>query len=130
MCVRISHHWESRMDIIFIHELRVQTTIGVHPRERDTRQTLVLDLELGADIRPAAATDLLDDTLDYQAVARRIDEFATASAFRLVETLSERIAELLLREFGVPWLRLTLRKPGAVPGTREVGIVIERGDQN
>lgn len=118
------------MDIIFVRELRVQTLIGVYPRERETRQTLVLDLELGADTRSAAATDRLDDTLDYQTVARRIDEFAAASAFRLVETLGERIAELLLREFGVPWLRLTLRKPGAVSGTREVGIVIERGSRN
>ncbi|HRD65845.1 MAG TPA: dihydroneopterin aldolase [Candidatus Competibacter sp.] len=118
------------MDIIFVRELRIQTLIGVYPRERETRQTLLLDLELGADIRPAAATDRLDDTLDYQTVARRIDEFAAASAFQLVETLGERIAELLLREFGVPWLRLTVRKPGAVPGTREVGIVIERGSRN
>ena len=118
------------MDIIFIRELRVQTLIGVYPRERQTRQTLVLDLELGADIRPAAATDRLDDTLDYQLVAQRIAEFAAASAFPLVETLGERIAELLLREFGVAWLRLTLRKPGAVPDAREVGIVIERGDRN
>ena len=117
------------MDIIFIHELRVQTLIGVHPWERDTRQTLVIDLDLGADIRPAAATDQLDDTLDYQAVARRIDEFAAASAFRLVETLGERIAEMLLREFGAPWLRLTLHKPGAVPGAREVGVIIERGSR-
>ncbi len=117
------------MDIIFIHELRVQTIIGVHPWERDTRQTLVLDLELGTDIRPAAATDLLDDTLDYQVVARWIVELAAASAFQLVETLGERIAEMLLREFGAPWLRLTLRKPGAVPDAREVGIIIERGSR-
>lgn len=117
------------MDIIFVRELRVQTLIGVYPHEREGRQTLVLDLELGADIRPAAATDRIDDTLDYQIVARRIAEFAATSDFRLVETLGERIAELLLREFAVPWLRLTLRKPGAVPGAREVGIVIERGSR-
>ena len=115
------------MDIIFIHELRLETTIGVHPWERDIRQTLLLDLELGADIRPAAATDRLNDTLDYQAVAQRISEFAAASAFQLVETLGERIAELLLLEFGAPWLRLTLRKPGVPSGAREAGIIIERG---
>lgn len=118
------------MDIIFIRELRVQTIIGVHPWERQTRRTLLLDLDLGADVRPAAATDRLDDTLDYQAVARRVGEFVTASDFRLVETLGERIAELVLREFGVPWLRLTLRKPGAVRDTREVGIIIERGNRD
>ncbi|MBK8896305.1 MAG: dihydroneopterin aldolase [Candidatus Competibacteraceae bacterium] len=115
------------MDIIFIHELRVQTLIGVHPWERENRQNLLLDVELGADTRAAAVTDRLDDTLDYQAVARRIDEFASASSFQLVETLGARIAELLQREFNVPWLRLTLRKPGAVPGTLAVGITLERG---
>lgn len=115
------------MDIIFIRELRVETTIGVHPWERQTRQTLILDLELGINIRPAAATDRLDDTLDYQFVARRIGEFAAASDFRLVETLGERIVELLRREFAVPWLRLILRKPGALPAAREVGVMIERG---
>jgi dihydroneopterin aldolase len=117
------------MDIIFIRELRVQTLIGVYPSEREARQTLALDLELGADIRPAAATDRLDDTLDYRLVARRVEQFAAASAFRLVETFGDRIAELLLREFDIPWLRLTVRKFGAVPAAREVGIVIERGDR-
>lgn len=117
------------MDIIFIRELRVQTLIGVYPKERERRQTLLLDLELGADIRPAAASDRLDDTLDYAAVARRIEEFAAASAFQLVEALGERIAELLRREFGVPWLRLTLRKPGAVAAARDVGVLIERGSR-
>lgn len=115
------------MDIIFIHELHVETVIGVHPWERQIRQTLILDLELGADIRPAAATDQLDDTLDYQQVARRIGEFAAASDFQLVETLAERIAALLCREFAIPWLRLILRKPGALREAREAGIVIERG---
>ncbi|CDH44000.1 MAG: dihydroneopterin aldolase [Candidatus Competibacteraceae bacterium] len=115
------------MDIIFIRELRIETTIGVHPWERQIRQTLILDLELGADTRPAAVTDCLDDTLNYQAVAQRVSEFAAANAFQLVETLGERIAELLRQEFGTPWLRLTVRKPGAVRSAREVGIIIERG---
>lgn len=115
------------MDIIFIRDLRVETLIGVHPRERQIHRTLILDLELGTDIRPAAATDCLDDTLNYQVVAQRIVEFTAASDCRLVETLGERIADLVLREFGAPWLRLTLRKPGAVSEAREVGIVIERG---
>ena len=115
------------MDIIFIRDLRVETLIGVYPQERQSRRTLLLDLELGADIRPATATDCLDDTLNYQAVAQRIIEFAAACDCRLVETLGERIAELVLREFGAPWLRLTLRKPGAVRAAGEVGIIIERG---
>lgn len=117
------------MDIIFIHELPVETIIGVYPWERDSPQTLLLDLELGADIQPAARSDQLDDTLDYQVVARRINEFAAASTFQLVETLAERIAELLQQEFAVPWLRLTLRKVAAIPAAREVGIIIERGER-
>ncbi len=114
------------MDIIFIHELRIETTIGVHPWERDLRRTLRLDLELGADIRPAAATDRLENTRDYQAVAQRVSDFAAASDFQLVETLAERIAELLLQEFAVPWLRLTLHKPDVPPGAKEAGVMIER----
>ncbi len=118
------------MDIIFIRELRIETTIGVHPWERQIRQTLLADVELGTDIRPAAATDCLDDTLNYQAVAQRISAFAAASDVQLVETLGEQIAELLRQEFAVSWLRLTLRKPGALRDAREVGIIIERGSRD
>ena len=114
------------MDIIFIHDLRLETVIGVHPWERDQPRTLRLDLELGADIRPAAATDRLEDTLDYQAVAQRISDLAAASDVQLVETLAERIADLLLQEFAVPWLRLTLRKPGVPSGAAAAGVIIER----
>ena len=114
------------MDIIFIHELRLETLIGVYPEERQVARTLLLDLELGVDSRPAAITDALNDTLDYQAVAQRVIELAAASEFHLVETLAERIAERVLREFATPWLRLTLRKPGVPSGAREAGICIER----
>jgi len=114
------------MDIIFIRDLRVETLIGVYPQERQNRRTLFLDLELGTDIRPAAATDRLDDTLNYQAVAQRVVEFAAASDCQLVETLGERIADLVLREFAASWLRLTVRKSGAVREAREVGVMIER----
>ncbi len=115
------------MDIIFIHQLPVETIIGVHPWERDLRRTLLLDLELGADIRPAATTDHLAETLDYQAVARRIHAFASVCDFQLVETLAERLAELLLQEFAIPWLRLTLHKPGVPSGAKAAGVIIERG---
>jgi len=114
------------MDIIFIHDLLLETIIGVHPWERDLRRTLRLDLELGADIYSAATADRLEDTLDYQAVAQRVSDFAAASDFQLVETLAERIADLLLQEFAVPWLRLTLHKPGVPSGAKEAGVVIER----
>ena len=115
------------MDIIFISDLRIETIIGVYDWERVTRQTVSLDLEMAADIRRAAATDRIEDTLNYKAVAKRLIEFVGASDFQLVETLAERIATIVLEEFAVPWLRLRLHKPGAVRGSRDVGVLIERG---
>jgi dihydroneopterin aldolase len=115
------------MDIIYINELRVQAIIGVFAWERQLKQTLVIDLELGTDIRAAAASDALTHTLDYRAIARRSVQFIEASRFQLVEALAERLAELLRSEFSIPWLRLTVHKPGAVRGARDVGVTIERG---
>jgi len=115
------------MDTVFIEALEIETVIGIYDWERRIRQPLVLDLEMAFDNRAAAATDQVADTLDYKSVSKRLIEFVAGSAFGLVETLAERCAELVLREFGVPWLRLKLAKPGAVRGARSVGIVIERG---
>jgi dihydroneopterin aldolase len=117
------------MDTVFISDLRIPTTIGIYDWERRVRQTISLDLEMGADIRAAAATDAIGDTLDYKAVAKRLIAFVEASEFQLVETLAERIADIVLGEFDVPWLRLTVHKPGAVRGSRDVGVIIERGDR-
>lgn len=116
------------MDIIYLHDLRIDTVIGVFDWERRVRQTVILDLEMGADIRRAAARDNLADTLNYKAVAKRLIDFVGHSEFQLVETLAERVAELLLKEFGVPWLRLRVNKQGAVRGARDVGVIIERGE--
>jgi len=117
------------MDIIYLHDLRIDTVIGVFDWERRIRQTVILDLEMAADIRRAAASDELADTLNYKAVAKRLIEFVGASEFQLVETLAERVAELVLNEFAVPWLRLRVNKQGAVRGARDVGIIIERGEK-
>ncbi len=114
------------MDIVFVRDLQIETVIGIFDWERRIRQTVSLDLEMGADIRRAAASDAIDDALDYKAVSKRLIEFVGASEFQLVETLAERIAAIVLEEFGVPWLRLTVNKPGAVRGSRSVGVVIER----
>ncbi len=118
------------MDIIFIRELHITTIIGTYLWERDTYQILLIDLELGTDTIPASITDKLEDTIDYQAVARRVKEFAVSTMFRLLETLAERIVEMLRLEFSIPWIRLTLRKPDAVPCAYEVGITIERGKRS
>lgn len=115
------------MDIVFIRELRIDTVIGIYDWEREIRQTVVFDLEMGADIASAAATDAIDDTLDYKAVSKRLIDFVRGSEFQLVETLAERCAAILLEEFGVPWVRLTLNKVGAVSAARDVGVIIERG---
>lgn len=115
------------MDIIYLHDLRIDTVIGVYQWERCIKQTIVIDLDMGTDIRAAAATDRLEDTLNYKAVAKRVSEFVGNSEFFLVETLAERVAQIILSEFNVPWLKLRLNKPGAVRGARDVGVVIERG---
>ena len=115
------------MDIVFIRELKVQTVIGAFEWERSIRQTVVLDLEMAASVAKPAATDKLEDALDYKAVADRITAFADKSSFHLVETLAESIATILLQEFGVSWLRLRVSKPGAVRSAKDVGVLIERG---
>ncbi len=117
------------MDIVFIRDLAIDTVIGVYDWERQVRQTVSLDLEMGTDIRAAAASDDLTHTLDYKAVAKRLIDFVGSSEFELVETLAERCAQIVMSEFDVPWLRLRLSKPGAVRGARDVGVLIERGQR-
>jgi len=114
------------MDIIFLSGLTSECIIGIWDWERRVKQKIVLDLEMGANIRRAAATDHIDDTLDYKRVAKRLLQFIGDSEFQLVETLAERIAELVITEFAVPWVRVRLNKQGAIRGSRDVGIVIER----
>ncbi|HJN52635.1 MAG: dihydroneopterin aldolase [Pseudomonadales bacterium] len=115
------------MDIIYIHELQVETVIGIYDWERNVKQVVSLDLEMAADIEKAAKTDHIDDTLNYKAVAKRLIAFIEASEFELLETLAEKTALIVLTEFEVPWLKLRLSKPGAVRGSKDTGIIIERG---
>ncbi len=115
------------MDIIYLNDLRIDTVIGIFDWERRIKQTVSFDLEMGADIRKAAASDHIDDTLNYKAVAKRLIQFVGESEFQLVETLAERVAGILLEEFGVPWVRVRVNKQGAVRGARDVGVIIERG---
>ncbi len=115
------------MDIIYLRDLRIETVIGVYDWERHVKQTVVVDLEMATDIRKAAASDDIADTLDYKSVAKRVIAFVEESEFQLVETLTERISEIVLTEFEVSWLKLSVNKQGAVRGARDVGVVIERG---
>ncbi|MGH8369659.1 MAG: dihydroneopterin aldolase [Gammaproteobacteria bacterium] len=114
------------MDIVFIRELRIDTVVGVYDWERRIRQTVILDLDMGTDIRRAAASDKIDDTLDYKTVAKRVSQYVSEQEFQLVETLAENIAAIVLKEFKVSWVKVTLHKPGAVSGSKSVGIIIER----
>ena len=117
------------MDTIFLHDLKVETVIGIWDWERKIRQTVVIDLEMAADIRNAAASDDVKDTLNYKKVAKRVQQFTAESEFQLVETLAERIAGIVTGEFDVPWVRVRVNKPGAIRGAQDVGVLIERGER-
>ncbi len=117
------------MDKIFLNELKVDTIIGIWEWERRVRQTVVIDLEMSADIAAAAATDDVADTLNYKLVAKRLQDFIADSGFQLVETLAERIAAIIRDEFGVAWVMVRVNKPGAIRGSKDVGVVIERGER-
>ncbi|WP_323845683.1 dihydroneopterin aldolase [Microbulbifer magnicolonia] len=115
------------MDIVYIRDLKVDTIIGIYDWEREVRQTVSLDLEMAFDISEAARTDNIEHTLNYKAVAKRLIAFIEGSEFLLVETMAEQAAAIVRDEFNVSWLRLRLSKPGAVRGSRDVGVIIERG---
>ena len=114
-------------DHVFIEGLTIEALIGIYDWERRIRQPLVFDIEMAFDNRKPAASDAIEDTLDYKAVSKRLIAFVSASDFGLVETLAERCAALILDEFGVQHVKLKLSKPGAVRGARAVGVLIERG---
>ncbi|MBT8064296.1 MAG: dihydroneopterin aldolase [Gammaproteobacteria bacterium] len=120
------------MDRVFIENLTVETVNGIFDWEREIRQAVSLDLEMDFDIRKAAASDAIEDTLDYKAVSKRLIHFIEASSFQLVESLAEQCAAIVLDEFPVRRLKLKLSKPGAVRGSSAVGVIIERraGDGN
>jgi dihydroneopterin aldolase len=114
------------MDRVFIEDLNIETVIGIFDWEREIRQTVSIDLEMEFDIRRAAETDAIEDTLDYKSVSKRLIHFVEASEFQLVEALAESCAAIVLEEFPVNWLRLKLGKPGAIRGSSAVGVIIER----
>ena len=114
------------MDKIFIHALKTETIVGIFDWERQVKQTVILDIEFSADIRKAALTDSIDDTLNYKRVAKQVLAFVEESRFHLVETLAEHVAMLILEEFAVAWVHIALSKPGAIRGSRDVGVTLER----
>lgn len=114
------------MDKVFIEALEIEALIGIYDWERRIRQPLLFDIEMAFDNRIPAASDAIADTLNYKAVSKRVVDYVSQSDFGLVETLAERVAAIILDEFGVRHVRLKLSKPGAVRGARAVGVMIER----
>ena len=113
-------------DRIYLRDLRTETIIGIFGWERKIRQTVSFDLEFPADVRRAARSDRIEDTLNYKSVAKRVLAFVAASEYHLVETLAEAVARLILSEFAVESVKVTVNKPGAVRDSKDVGVTIER----
>lgn len=118
------------MDKVIIDGLEIETIIGIYDWEREIRQIVRIDLEMAWDNKPAAKSELIEYALNYKDVSKRLISFIGGSEFLLVETMAEAIAQILLIEFNVPWLRLKLSKPGAVRGAKAVGVLIERSEKD
>jgi dihydroneopterin aldolase len=114
------------VDKLFLRELKVETIIGFWEWERRIKQTVSIDLEIGTDARPAAASDRVSSALNYEPIANRLVEFVGAADFHLVESLADAVARIVVGEFGAKWVKVSVAKPGAIPAAREVGVVIER----
>lgn len=117
------------MDTVFIRDLSMDAVIGVFGWERQVRQRITINLEMGTDITSAAKTDAIEDTLDYKAISQRIRQIVDENQPQLVETLIELIAATIMKEYSIPWLRISIAKPGAVRGSAAVGVTIERGEK-
>lgn len=114
------------MDIIFIEELRVETWIGIYPREKAMPQTIELSLQIGVSTASAGATDDIRDTVDYAVVVQRLRAELSERHFNLLEKLAEHVATLLLEDFQAQWVRVSVAKLGMMPGVKRVGVIIER----
>jgi dihydroneopterin aldolase len=115
------------MDTVFLHQLQVDTIIGIHDWERRVLQTVLVDLEMATDAAAAAASESIADALDYQQVAERVTAFIQIGKFQLLETLAHELAQVLQVEFDLPWLKLRVAKPGAIAAAQSVGVTVERG---
>jgi dihydroneopterin aldolase len=118
------------MDLVYIKNLRVETIIGIYDWEREVKQVVSMDLEMAADIKMAARTDDIGYALNYKSISKRIIKFVQEQKFKLIESMAEEVAQIVLIEFSVPWVRLRISKPGALRGSEDVGIIIERGSRS
>jgi dihydroneopterin aldolase len=124
------HSEGNQLDKIILEDLRVEAIIGIWEWERRIRQTVSLDLEMAADVKRAAAADEIEAALDYKRIAKELIRVVETSEFKLVETLAETLARIVVTDFGVPWVRLSVSKPGAIEGSRNVGVVVERSSDD
>jgi dihydroneopterin aldolase len=118
------------MDIIFLQEVKIQTILGVPEWERMQPQTVVLDIELAMPHSRSCQSDAIEDTIDYGRIVTRMRERLAEKSFRLVEALAEDLAQMIMGEFGTPWIKIRVAKPGILPGVKQLGVVIERGQKN
>lgn len=116
------------MDIVYVRDLRMDARIGIYAWEKRILQTIRVDLEMAWDNRPPATSDDIEDTLNYKTAAKLVTTLVENTHYELVERLAETIADTLMQELGIPWIRVSVGKPGAVRGSSEVGVRIERGD--
>lgn len=117
------------MDIIFLSEVKIETRLGVPDWERLLPQTIVLDIELAMPHSRACQSDAIEDTIDYGAIVARLRQTLAEHSFKLVEALAEHVAQLILKEFGTPWVKVRVGKPGILPGLKQLGVMIERGSR-
>ena len=115
------------MDIIFIHELRIDTRIGIYEWEQQTPQTIQLDLEVGLPGAHAAQSGKIGDTIDYSKIVGRIEQLFQAQHYSLLEQAGVAIAEVIMGEFKAPWVKVSIAKLGALRNVKRLGVTIERG---
>ena len=114
-------------DIVYIRELEVETIIGIFDWEREVKQIVSLDLDMAHDIAKAGETDDIEYALNYKSISKRLIAFIEKSEYFLIEALAEAVTSIVINEFSVPWVRLRISKPGALRGSKDVGVIIERG---
>ena len=117
------------MDTLFLRDFRLQMIIGIYEWERKVPQTVQLDLEIGLPHSRACQTDDVADSINYADVAQRIRDTIGQRDFNLVEALAEHVAQVVLTEFGSPWIKVCVTKLAVVRGIKQLGICIERGQK-
>ncbi len=117
------------MDIIILHGIETNCVVGVWEWEKQITQKIIVDIDMAADIAKSAASDELEDTLNYKAVAENVIEMLEASRFQLIETMAEEVAKLIMEKFSAPWVKVRINKGGAVKNVKNVGVQIERGQR-